>query len=514
MRTCALLGTALAATALVAAGCGDDGYELTLRVDDASGLRKDQDVKIDGVRAGTVTGVQLTKGDRAEIRMRLDPGAAPVGRAATGRIRSVSVLGEKYVDLVPDRKGGPLPSGSRLRADRHPTPVELDDVLNTLDASTRTRLRMLLVEGGIALTGRGEDVASLLRVLPKGMDEVGALIADASRDVAALERVVVAGDRVIGDLAAERSKLGELVDTAAGAFSSTAERRAAVGQTIAESPATMTQLRTSLDRLEATAVSLRPAARRLRAASPALEASLRTLPAFARDATPALEAATDAAPDLSRLARAATPTVRRLKPVAAKGADTLEHAYPLVRDLDRGLADDALYFLQTWARVTQRSDGLGHLFGAQIIVGDDTVRMITDRVASNLADQKRKSAPKKDGPVPAKPGRPAARPAVPPNLPVTEDTVEKLCEVVDRTLDKTPAAVRERLRKLTGRENPCPPAGDQPQRPPGDAAKPIGEAVGDLLDGIGRQANAPKTPAGENNGDQTVSALVDYLFGS
>lgn len=494
----------LAPAMFVVAGCGgDSSYVLRMRVPDAGGLRADQDVKIDGVRAGTVTGVTVDKTDHAIVTMRLQPGAVPVGAAATGRIRSVSVLGEKYVDLSPDRGGRAMPSGAWLTPTKQSAPVELDDILNTLDAPTRERLRILLVEGGVGLTGRGDDVRELLRVLPRGMDQVGRLINDASVDNRALERVVDAGDRVIGTLAARRRDLAAAITSAGAAFSTTAERRADLGRSVAAAPATLRQLRTSLVRVQRTAAALQPAADRVTTAAGPLEQTLRALPGFAASAVPTLRAARGAAPDLSRLALAATPTVRHLEPVSAKAASALEHAYPLVRDLDRGLANDALYFLQTWARVTQRADGLGHLFGAQIILGEDTVRQIVDRVASNLttSTSKRSPAPK-HLPVP----EPSTSVPAPAKSPV-QTVKNTVCKALGQVTGALGGIVGKLADPKTG-SHPSPPrtcnqaAGAGPSDPPTQHPNPVSGAVDRLTGGDPR------------NSDTAVSALVDYLFGS
>jgi hypothetical protein len=397
-----------------------------------------------------------------------------------------------------------MPSGSWLTPIKQSAPVELDDVLNTLDAPTRERLRILLIEGGVGLTGRGDDVRELLRILPRGMDQLGRLISDASADNAALERVVQAGDRVIGTLATRRRDIGEAISSARAAFTATGDRRADLGRSVAQAPATLRQLRTSLVRVRRTAGALQPAADRVTATAAPLEAALRGLPGFATSAVPALRAAKAAAPDLSRLALAATPTVRHLEPVSAKAASALQHAYPLVRDLDRGLANDALYFLQTWARVTQRSDGLGPLFGAQIIVGDDTVRQIVDRVASNLTHPATKVRPSVDRHPTPRPDTKPSTPATPPR-PAVKDTV---CHV----LDKVTGTVGALVQKLTDPGNQKPPSatkacdqkGASPPAspPPTQQANPVAKVVDKLTGGDSR------------NSDTAVSALVDYLFGS
>jgi hypothetical protein len=365
-----------------------------------------------------------------------------------------------------------------------------------------------LIEGGVGLTGRGDDVRELLRVLPRGMDQVGQLINDASVDNAALRRVVEAGDRVIASLAVNRGGLTRLVDKASSAFATTAERRGSLGQAVAAAPATLAQLRGSLQRLQRTAAAIQPAADRITPAAPPLQQALRALPGFAHDAVPALHAAQDAAPDLSRLALAATPAVKHLNPVAAKAADTLQHAYPLVRDLDRGLADDALYFMQTWARVTQRSDGLGHLFGAQIIISEDTVRQIVDRVASNLTVGKVRKRPPRPRQTPT--ARPVTQvaPAVKPVLPVVKQTV---CKVVDHVISSAGDIV-QKLRHPAPSDPPRAPHGcakTAPGTPANGASSPVDPQNNPVAATIGRV-----TGDKDRNSDSAVSALVDYLFGS
>ena len=56
------------------------------------------------------------------------------------------------------------------------TPVELDDILNIFNVDTRTRLRILINEAGIALTGRGPDFSKLLYALPPNLDQARQLL--------------------------------------------------------------------------------------------------------------------------------------------------------------------------------------------------------------------------------------------------------------------------------------------------------------------------------------------------
>jgi phospholipid/cholesterol/gamma-HCH transport system substrate-binding protein len=498
----ALLVAALGVT--LVAGCGGSGetYSLRLRVDDAAGLLKNQDVKIDGVRAGKITAVELGRGDKVEVDMELDKGASPVGKDAIARIRSVSVLGEKYVDLTPGNAADPAASGSWVTPSKNVTPVELDDVLDTLDAGTRARLKLILAEGGVALTGRADEVRTFLELLPQGMDEVGSLLDQATADNASLRHVIDAGDRVIGTLARERRELGKLIGEASAAFSTTADRRAALGRAVAETPSTLAQMRTSLGLLETAAAGLEPASDRIRTSAAPIEAALKALPGFAKDAVPALRAARAAAPDLDRLARDTRPAVKRLRPVAAQLTETLTAVDPLVQDLDKGLMDDALYFLQTWARVTQRADGLGHLFGAQITITEDTVRQILDRMLSEgQANAKKKPAKSAPSPAPRAPSKPKVPPVRKPAevIPAVKDLV---CTAVDGVTDAVDGVVGGLLggAKLPGADkSACPKSTAEKEQ-----AKPPSAKLGGLLGGS-KNGDAPSS---------NVDALVDYLFGS
>ncbi|UTI66172.1 MlaD family protein [Paraconexibacter antarcticus] len=502
------------AAIIVLAGSGKSAYTLKMRVATADGLVADQDVKIDGVRAGKVTAVKLARDDTAEITMQMDPSAAPVGLDARTRIRSVSVLGEKYIEMQPGHTDRPAPSGTWVKADAA-APVDLDDVLNTLDSGTRARLRIILAEGGTALTGRGDAVRRLLISLPNGMNQLGQVLDQATADTAGLKRVVNAGDRVISTLTPRRHELGQLVQEADGALQATADRRAALGAAVGQAPSALAQLRRSLGLLEQASTNLQPAADQLRRSAAPIGSTLKALPQFSRDATPTLDKARAAAPDLAKLARGVQPTLRKLQPVAKKLHATLAQADPLVQGLDKGLADDALYFLQTWARVTARSDGLSHLFGAQITITEDTVRMITDRVLSgsnaNDPPQQRKNG---------RPQAPASSPTSTPQSLIPKPKLPAVKPLVCKALGDVTKGVNGVLGQLTGGKRPpaALPGGGacngQPPAPKPTPKKALGDAVSGLLSGAKHGAAPdPKAPDGATSGSD-IPALLDYLFGS
>src|SRR5580692_2862412 len=134
------------AVVLIIAGLGSSpNYIVYGRFTDASGLLPNFTVKIDGLKAGIVKDIYLNKGEtQVIVKMELDKSATPIGTGASASIRPVNLLGEKYVDLNPGNLNHPVPSGTTIPITNTHTPVELDDVFNTLNPSTRAGLGIII----------------------------------------------------------------------------------------------------------------------------------------------------------------------------------------------------------------------------------------------------------------------------------------------------------------------------------------------------------------------------------
>ena len=173
------------------------GYVVRAEFADASGLFKDSAVKVGGVTAGIVDSLTLTGHDTAFVTMTLDHGAAPIGAGATAAIRPVNLLGENYVSLDPGDLRHPAASGTLIPLNRTSHAIELDDVLNTLDADTRMRLAILINESGVALDGRGADFNALLAQLPGSLDQARQLLSGLNAGNDRLQQLITQGNEVV-----------------------------------------------------------------------------------------------------------------------------------------------------------------------------------------------------------------------------------------------------------------------------------------------------------------------------
>ena len=75
---------------------------------DVAGLDDKSAVRIAGVRVGKVDGISLRPDGTALAHLALDPNVE-LHQGAIAQVRSLGMLGDKYVELTPGRPGGPAP---------------------------------------------------------------------------------------------------------------------------------------------------------------------------------------------------------------------------------------------------------------------------------------------------------------------------------------------------------------------------------------------------------------------
>jgi virulence factor Mce-like protein len=366
-------GAALVALVVILLSSGSEGYVVRAEFKDAGGLRKDSSVKIAGVPAGTVSSISVTKDDTAIATFTLDKNAAPIGAGASVEVRPTDLLGERYAQLNVGNLNQQQPSGTTIPASRTSTPVELDDVLNMFNADTRTRLRILVNEAGVALAGRGADFNHLLNVLPPNLQQAQQLLGQVASENRTLETLISQGDRIASVVNGRRDQLGHLIGVAEGALGTVAGKHQQLGATLQQAPGALAQLRAALDQVGSAADAITPAATNLVQAAGPLTSTLNGLPAFESSARATLATATRVAPDLVRLAGGAKKPVADLRPTAAKLQTIAKASQPILAELDQRGMKDTLWFVENWALGMKARDALGHFVGADTLVDPTTI---------------------------------------------------------------------------------------------------------------------------------------------
>jgi len=90
------------------------GKMINLLFDSAAGLSKDSSVQIAGVEVGKVYDIQLKDG-KANVIARIDPGIS-IDRDSKAYIRSLGLLGDKYLEISLGKSGESIKEGETLMA--------------------------------------------------------------------------------------------------------------------------------------------------------------------------------------------------------------------------------------------------------------------------------------------------------------------------------------------------------------------------------------------------------------
>jgi len=436
----ALVAAVALVFAIVATG-GEDPYTIKLRMDNAGGLKDGSPVTVGGVKIGKVD-VDVEDGGGAAIAsLRIDDEHAPIGRDTKATIVAQNLLGQKQLQLTTGSKDDPAPDGFVVPRSRVTEATDLDQVLNVLDADTRTRLAIFVNEAGTAFTGRRADFNRFLKDIAPAITSSTDLVGQLAADNRQLGSLLETSDRYVAEVTARRDEVVRFVDRVGQAATTGATKRTELRRTLGEAPGALRQLRTFLGELRATTVPLGPAARQLTAAATPLQTTLDQLEPFRKAAEPALRSATRVAPSLTQLATRATPVLRSAVPTASAVKGLAADDLPPVLDTSDRSINNTLAVLDNWADAIQYRDRLGHIFRGEASFAPDLLQSAIERLTPTPAKRrpsgtKQPAAPRPSGggsaPAPAKPSLPKVPEITLPGLPPIK--VPEVGKLVDDVL--------------------------------------------------------------------------------
>jgi phospholipid/cholesterol/gamma-HCH transport system substrate-binding protein len=212
---------------------GQPAYRLNAEFSDSSGLVAQDEVRISGVKVGSVAAVSPGADGHTLVALELDPGYRVRGDARAV-IRPKSLLGTTFVELIrtPASARPYLASGATIPAARTGQAVQIDDVLNNLDPPTRQAMTDSFQQLGVALDGRSGDVNSSLSNLDQVTANLRPLAQVGDRRQEELARILVDLDTIMQALADEQDSLGRIVDSGNTVFSGIAQRDQDLGGAI------------------------------------------------------------------------------------------------------------------------------------------------------------------------------------------------------------------------------------------------------------------------------------------
>jgi len=338
-----------AAVLVLATGGADSGsYRVRATFDSAANVIAGEDVKVAGVKVGTVEGLSVTRDNKAAVTLRIDdPGFRDFRADATCTIRPQSLIGEKFVDCTPTqpRAAGSAPppplrviahgrpgAGARmLPLARTSSPVDPDLITDIARRPERERLAIILNELGTGLAGRGDELRQVIRRANPALEQTDRVLAILAGQNRTLTRLARDGEQALHPLARDRRHVAGAIEHIAQSATGAAERRRALRQVLDGLPGLLRELPPTMERLERVAEQGTPALDDLAAAAPGINQATVGLRPLAQQATPWFQSA-------ARLARNERSAVVATRPavdaVAKVGAD----AGPTLGDLSKALS--------------------------------------------------------------------------------------------------------------------------------------------------------------------------------
>jgi virulence factor Mce-like protein len=339
---------ALAAAALAIGADGDDegnpGYRVVF--DNAFGLTEGGDLRIAGVRAGTIEDLRIGGGypPKAVVEVTVsEPGFADLREDATCEVRPQSLIGEYFVDCQPGDSGDRLPDGGRVPVEQTTSTIPFDLVNSVMRLPYRERFRLIVAELGAGLAGRPDDLSEVLRRAHPGLRETSEALRILGRQTRTIERVIVDADRTVGELERRKGDVVRFVEEAGETAEVSASRRTELAESFRLLPEFLAELQPNMVRLGELSDAQIPLLRDLGAAAGDLDRFLELLRPFSTNARPAFRAlggASDAGRDAIRATDEEVEVLRQAARNAPGTAKPLRQFLQTLDDRRRAVEND------------------------------------------------------------------------------------------------------------------------------------------------------------------------------
>jgi len=305
-----------AAYLVVGRDSGPEQPQYTVVLDNAFGIVKGADLKVAGVRAGTIEGLEVDpKTHKALVAFKITrEGFGSLRKDVQCESRPQSLIGEYYIDCKPGTSPEKLASGATIPVEQTTSTIPIDLVNNVLRRPYRERLGIILDELGAGVAGRAEDINDVVRRASPALRETDRVLAKLASQNQTLKQLITDADTTIGDLADNKKDVGRWVVETKETAAASAERRADIAAGLQRLPTFLRELRPTMAQLGDTAEAQTP--------------SLQNLNASADQLATFLE-------NLKPLSESTQVNLRSLAEASRKGRPAVKAAQPVVAELDK-----------------------------------------------------------------------------------------------------------------------------------------------------------------------------------
>jgi virulence factor Mce-like protein len=300
---------------------GAQGYRINVSFPSAQDLASQADVRIAGVSVGKVVSTRLDPtGNRTIATLQLQSRYTPLRRDTQAILRTKTILGETYVQLIPGAPNAPpIRDGGTLPRSQVVPTVQLSDIFNALDPTTRHAFKVWQQELSTAIGGNDQNLSDVLGNLPTFAADASNILQVLDVQHLAVVRLLQNGGTVFGALGQDPVALRNLITTAETTFATTAANNNTLAQTLHVFPTFLNETKATMTKLQGFSLNtdplirdLIPVARQLKPTLHSVELLAPPLQYFFTDLGPLITVSQTGLPAVSEVLTGATPTLGTL----------------------------------------------------------------------------------------------------------------------------------------------------------------------------------------------------------
>jgi virulence factor Mce-like protein len=229
------------------------GYRMTVSFPASLALAEQSEVRISGVNVGRVVALNSSKVGRTEAELEINKKYAPVRANMHAILRQKTLLGETYVQLIPQNGGhsGPFlkDSGELPYAQVEPS-ITLDGILSAFDPKTRRDFQIWQQSVAEGINGRGEQINAAFSSLHPFVEHANTLVGVLDSQEGAVRALVKNTGVVFDALASRDHQLQGLIVNGEHTFHALAESSQAFASAFRALPTFQKNSRTALKELD------------------------------------------------------------------------------------------------------------------------------------------------------------------------------------------------------------------------------------------------------------------------
>jgi phospholipid/cholesterol/gamma-HCH transport system substrate-binding protein len=345
-----------------------DTHEYHVIFQNAGQLVKGDQVQVGGRAIGTVKSIELTDDNQADVKISVQSGYAPLRDGTTALIRQTSLSGvaNRYVTLtMAPSNAKQLDDGARIGAEKTTTPVDLDQLFDTLDKPTRESLRKVLQGSATQYEDKGELANQAAEYFNPALSTTRNLVNQLTTDQEALSAFLSNGAKVTQALASRSDDITSLVSNANSTAKAIGDERVALSTDLRQLPVTLRKANTTFVNLRATLDDLDVLVDASKPATKDLAPLFKALRPLVRDARPTIADlrtlinSPGANNDLTDLLNKAPALNAAATPAFKNGTEALQKSLP---DLEfiRPYTPELVGFLRDFGQGAANYDANGH----------------------------------------------------------------------------------------------------------------------------------------------------------